>query len=93
VAEMRNLIPGYTVSFLHSTAKRIMHVLSISPTQLEQQLTLLPEYTLTENLIEYVGEGGGGGERKKKIKLMKNHPHLSNGVCTVGQNWPQYQGT
>jgi hypothetical protein len=23
----------------------------------------------------------------------KNHPHLSSGVCTIGQKWPQYLGT
>jgi hypothetical protein len=23
----------------------------------------------------------------------KNHPHLSSGVCTTGQKWPQYLGT
>jgi hypothetical protein len=24
--------------------------------------------------------------------LLHNHPHLSSGVCTIGQKWPQYQG-
>jgi hypothetical protein len=24
--------------------------------------------------------------------FSKNHPHLSSGVCTIGQKWPQYQG-
>jgi hypothetical protein len=25
--------------------------------------------------------------------LLHNHPHLSSGVCTIGQKWPQYLGT
>jgi hypothetical protein len=23
-------------------------------------------------------------------QLLHNHPHLSSGVCTIGQKWPQY---
>jgi hypothetical protein len=26
-------------------------------------------------------------------KLLHNHSHLSSGVCTIGQKWPQYLGT
>jgi hypothetical protein len=26
-------------------------------------------------------------------QLLHNHPHLSSGVCTIGQMWPQYLGT
>jgi hypothetical protein len=26
-------------------------------------------------------------------QLLHNHPHLSSGVCTIGQKWPQYLGT
>jgi hypothetical protein len=26
-------------------------------------------------------------------QLLHNHPHLSFGVCTIGQMWPQYLGT
>jgi hypothetical protein len=25
-------------------------------------------------------------------QLLHNHPHLSSGVCKIGQRWPQYQG-
>jgi hypothetical protein len=25
-------------------------------------------------------------------QLLHNHPHLSSGVCTIGQKWPQYRG-
>jgi hypothetical protein len=25
-------------------------------------------------------------------QLLHNHPHLSSGACTIGQEWPQYQG-
>jgi hypothetical protein len=24
-------------------------------------------------------------------QLLHNHPHLSSGVCTIGQKWPQYE--
>jgi hypothetical protein len=24
------------------------------------------------------------------LQLLHNHPHLSSGVCTIGQKWPQY---
>jgi hypothetical protein len=26
-------------------------------------------------------------------QLLHNHPHLSSGVCTIGQKWPQYLRT
>jgi hypothetical protein len=26
-------------------------------------------------------------------QLLHNHSHLSSGVCTIGQKWPQYLGT
>jgi hypothetical protein len=26
-------------------------------------------------------------------ETLYNHPHLSSGVCTIGQKWPQYLGT
>jgi hypothetical protein len=25
-------------------------------------------------------------------QLLRNHPHLSSGAGTIGQNWPQYKG-
>jgi hypothetical protein len=25
-------------------------------------------------------------------QLLHNHPHLSSGAGTIGQNWPQYKG-
>jgi hypothetical protein len=26
-------------------------------------------------------------------QFLHNHTHLSSGVCTIGQKWPQYLGT